>query len=188
MARWAAEARPTGDDPLLWPARRDAETIYDGLRARLRALGLRPEQADDAASEAFAVMGHAIGSGRVSQHGNPSSYLLSVARRRAIDAWRRETSDARRAERDLAGPRRGDQPISELIDGLASAQIISGALRRADPTTRRVVAAFLDLAALEGQRPAAHVVAAAADVSRKTYFQAIARFRTLVEQVADDAG
>lgn len=181
-------ASQTHDGGVVWPASDDAATIYDGLRTRLRGLGLVPEAADDAASEALAVMGQALASGRVAPDGNPSSYLLSVARRRAIDAWRRETSDARRAERDFVSRSTGDDGVSDLIDGLASRQVIDAALRRADPTTRRVVAAFLDLAALEGQRPAAHVVAAAADVSRKTYFQAVARFRSLVEQVEEKPG
>lgn len=187
MARWTIASSPTGDR-LLWPAPEDAGTIYRGLQARLLGLGVRPEAADDAASEAFAVMAQAIASGRVSPDGNPSAYLLSVARRRAIDAWRRESSATRRAERDSVSRSPGDHAVTDLIDGLASRQVIDAALRRADPTTRRVVAAFLDLAALEGQRPAAHVVAAAADVSRKTYFQAVARFRALIEQVETDPG
>lgn len=168
-----------GVSRLLWPQGPDSAVILAGLRRR--AARIVPDDADDVASEALHLMSAALGRGRVDPTTAPA-YLSVLVRNRAND-WARAAGRARaRAHRAAgAGDTGTHDAVADAVDALGSQQQVAAALRRSDATTRRVVTAFMDLADLRRERPAALEVAAAAGVSRKTVFSAMSRFRDLIE-------
>jgi DNA-directed RNA polymerase specialized sigma24 family protein len=129
------------------------------------------------------LMGLAIARKAIKPDLNPSAYLITIARNRAIDAVRAELRNHRRTQwagaeelREVSGHE------ADLVQAISSVQEVAAALRLVDDTARRVITAFLDLAALTGERPPAHAVAEAAGVSRKTVFAALDRFRAALHR------
>lgn len=189
VTRWASRGHGSADDgPLIWLDPQDAALVTAGLIGRLRRVGLDEETAADAASEALELMARAVGRGSVDPSRSPGAFLVKVARNRAIDTARSTQRSRHRAELAWGGEPAAREPVDDLVDRLSSVQAVARAMRATDPTTRRVASAFMDLAQLYGERPAAEEVAAAAGVSRKTVFVSLRRLRDALEADLDVQG
>jgi hypothetical protein len=179
---------PSGIAPAIrWPPDADFECIRRGLMVRLRSYG--EGEIEDAVAEALVVMSRAIAQGRVRPDGRPSAYLLMIARNRLADLRRSATRDRDRQLRVSGSDERertlDDEDLTRMLERRATAELVQLALRRVDTTTARVGTVFLDLAAIANARPLTSDVAAAAGVSRKTVFSALARLHTTLLQLVD---
>jgi RNA polymerase sigma factor (sigma-70 family) len=137
--------------------------------------------AEEVALDALVAMSVAIGRGQVDRSRNLRGYLVAIAMNRLNDAWRSDARERARAARvasfDAADEPPGRDELDRVLERDESRVAVARLIADADPTTRRVIVAFLDLADLEGTRPSAEQVAAGANVSRKTVFAVLARMR-----------
>ena len=183
----------SADDTFEAAVRAIAEAARDGApvppdafaRARAILLGFvwtrlasRPDDPEDAVAEALARLVHAARDGSLDFDRPLGPYLLVVARRVAIDQWRRH---GRREELVEAVPDKAtDDEIARLLDAEATTVRVRQALRQVIPedlTTSLVIRTWLDLAAQHGSAPSSREVADRAGVSHTTVLRALDRFR-----------
>ena len=122
--------------------------LWDRYAGRVRSLGLRlsgydPRFADDLVQETFAKLWKGAARFDASK-GTEATFVFTVARRAAVDQWRRgqrSAGDQPLDERDLAGESgyplgdRGDDHVDAVLTGW----VVSEALDALTPTQREVI-------------------------------------------------
>ena len=180
MSRWTASAHPTEIGDPVWPLSADVAVLLPWLIARLGRSGAG-DLAEEVALDALVAMSIAIGRGQVDRSRNLRGYLVAIAMNRLNDAWRSDARERARAARvgffDVSEEPAGTDELDRVLERDESHAAVTRLIADADPTTRRVIVAFLDLADMEGGRPSAEQIAAGANVSRKTVFAVLARMR-----------
>lgn len=150
-------------------------TLISFVRSRA---GVRVHDAEDAAAEAIERLVVAARDGRLDLDDRPGSYLLTVARRVAVDQWRRH--GAREELTDQPPEQATDDEVIRMLDADATGARIQAALRRAyeeDVAMSLVIRTWLDMAWESGSEPSTRAVGERAGVSHSTVVRALARFR-----------
>lgn len=182
VARWTANAASGSQDPL---NANDFFTIRDSLakEARKKALSLSLHQVSDVVDEAIARMARALKTGAVDADKSPSGYLIVVLNSALADHFRKTTDHLSLDSVVMEG----DDAIARLLDDLVDAALVRRALCRAaarrDMTAVKVVTAWLDLAAQNGNPPRSRDVAAVAQVSKTAVNDALRRYRADLDHV-----
>ncbi len=159
----------------------DLRAVEDEVRRRLRSYEPRVDT-EAVVQEAVLRVTQRLRAGAGDPVKHPGALLLVIARRLALDqlrsAWVQRTEPL--PDKLLEQPS-DDDAIASLLSREASAQRVSGALRKAaqngEDVVIRCVAAWLDLAERSGAPPSSREVADVASVSHTTVSSALARFR-----------
>lgn len=152
------------------------------LSRRVTVEGADPE---DIAQETLRRFLTAVGAGRVDPDGSPAGYLMTIAMNVVRDHLRGQPDPVPLADFSPA-PETGVDQVAQLLDGLASADIVRKGLARAradgDHMILEVVSAWLDLAARLGSEPPSRAVAEEVGISKTTVANALARFKRYLEE------
>ena len=165
-----------------WP---ETETLRKALLGYLAVRYSRAHTVDreTAVDDALVEFLAAVRDGRVRAEGSPGKYLRVIAQRKLS-----KQRESVRLPDDLVDQ---DDAIARLLEADASKRIIEDAMWRARIARRyavvRVVAAWLDLAERNGERPSSEEVAEKIGSDPAAVRQALGRFRVFLERAAEDS-
>jgi DNA-directed RNA polymerase specialized sigma24 family protein len=150
-----------------------------------RRVSVEGEDPEDIAQEALRRFLTAVAAGRVDPDGSPAGYLMTIAMNVVRDSLRGKPNPVPIADFSPAPEADVDQ-VTQLLDGLASADMVRKALARAhadgDQMILEVVSTWLDFAAQLGSAPPSRAVAEEVGISKSTVANALARFKGYLEE------
>jgi DNA-directed RNA polymerase specialized sigma24 family protein len=194
LMTWLAEVAGDGIDLQAEVDRRVRDLLTRWISRSVS--GIDASELSDIADEALLRAYLAIQKGRLDvTRPDAPGYVLTTARRIAYDRYTRDRStpvdpdDLSQAAR--AEPAYGDEAIVALVERSADLATIQAAVRRAidahQLVTVRVVATWLDLASLTGERPSFRDVAQKVGLSHTAVRKHWARFREHLLAVQQEA-
>lgn len=163
------------------PSAGDTEAVLKLLRTWLARRGLTPEDREEVCSDALLRLVDVVRLDRLDPNRPAGAWLRVVADHLAIDALRRRRRAAAVSfdERMHDGGREDDR-LAALLDSSAAATDVRRGMREAADAKQhelvRIVAAWLGLAAANGEAPSTREVAERLGISHMTVQRALRSF------------